>query len=175
MGADNSPVLWSVSVLQSTALLVRINVRIRNHNFSFRPSLAHVCPVSKSWSEHQTMLTQRPDVSAGYRSAPVPAAKAAPQAVNKEAATISGASTVAKRIPAPQVPLWLRLLAACISFRPCLLIYLLNQAATNKCSAPWQTCLMCIPAWHFTDGGPEISHSSKSAEDLELQPNLRRS
>ena len=33
----------------------------------------------------------------------MPAAKAAPQAVNKEAATISGASTVAKRIPAPQV------------------------------------------------------------------------
>lgn len=33
----------------------------------------------------------------------MPAAKPAAQPVNKEAATISGASTVAKRIPAPQV------------------------------------------------------------------------
>ena len=33
----------------------------------------------------------------------MPAPKPAVQAVNKEAATISGASTVAKRIPAPQV------------------------------------------------------------------------
>jgi hypothetical protein len=42
---------------------------------------------------------------AGYRSAPRIAAQPAVQAVavNKEAATISGASTVAKRIPAQQV------------------------------------------------------------------------
>ena len=51
----------------------------------------------------------------------MPAAKAAPQAVNKEAATISGASTVAKRIPAPQVrcasvrqlPVWLHRPRSC--------------------------------------------------------------
>ena len=42
----------------------------------------------------------------------MPAAKPAAQAVNKEAATISGASTVAKRIPAPQV--------RCGMFRRCL-------------------------------------------------------
>ena len=60
----------------------------------------------------------------------MPAAKAAPQAVNKEAATISGASTVAKRIPAPQVRSGF--VARCVhQFRP-LPLDILADRGSNK-------------------------------------------